>query len=214
MDDDQSFRSLGFDSLGGVRLRNRLRDLTGVDLPVTAVFDHPTPKVLAAHVADEVAGEVAEVTDRAPVSRPTRRAHRDHRHWACGSRRRGEPGRPVAPGHRATRRDLRFPPTGAGTPTGSTTGSAHPGTTYTRSGGSSTTPPSSTLGCSGSPRARHWPWTRSNGCSWRRPGRPWSGRHRPAVRPGRRDRCVHRDRAPRLRDQAEPDSRGGPWISS
>ncbi|GHH30771.1 polyketide synthase [Streptomyces rubradiris] len=68
MDDDQSFRSLGFDSLGGVRLRNRLRDLTGVDLPVTAVFDHPTPKVLAAHVADEVAGEVAEVTDRAPVS--------------------------------------------------------------------------------------------------------------------------------------------------
>ncbi|MCR6488765.1 SDR family NAD(P)-dependent oxidoreductase [Amycolatopsis sp. OK19-0408] len=57
MDDDQSFKSLGFDSLGGVRLRNRLRDLTGVDLPVTAVFDFPTPKVLAAHLSGEVAGE-------------------------------------------------------------------------------------------------------------------------------------------------------------
>ncbi|WP_433342978.1 type I polyketide synthase [Micromonospora sp. CA-111912] len=67
MDDDQSFKSLGFDSLGGVRLRNRLRDLTGVDLPVTAVFDHPTPRVLAAHLAGEMSGEVAEVTDRAPA---------------------------------------------------------------------------------------------------------------------------------------------------
>ncbi|MER6664357.1 SDR family NAD(P)-dependent oxidoreductase, partial [Amycolatopsis japonica] len=67
MDDDQSFKSLGFDSLGGVRLRNRLRDLTGVDLPVTAVFDFPTPKVLAAHLGGEVAGEVAGVPDRAPA---------------------------------------------------------------------------------------------------------------------------------------------------
>ena len=60
MDDDQSFKSLGFDSLGGVRLRNRLRDLTGVDLPVTAVFDFPTPKVLAARLA-------GEVTEKAPA---------------------------------------------------------------------------------------------------------------------------------------------------
>ncbi|RSM75236.1 beta-ketoacyl synthase [Amycolatopsis sp. WAC 01375] len=67
MDDDQSFKSLGFDSLGGVRLRNRLRDLTGVDLPVTAVFDFPTPKVLAARLGGEVADEVAEVPDRAPA---------------------------------------------------------------------------------------------------------------------------------------------------
>ncbi len=64
MDDDQSFKSLGFDSLGGVRLRNRLRDLTGVDLPVTAVFDHPTPRILAARLADQVTGEAAEVTVR------------------------------------------------------------------------------------------------------------------------------------------------------
>ncbi|WP_413790253.1 type I polyketide synthase [Streptomyces rubradiris] len=110
MDDDQSFRSLGFDSLGGVRLRNRLRDLTGVDLPVTAVFDHPTPKVLAAHVADEGGGRGGR-GDRSGSGVPgrPRRAHRDHRHGRAAARRRGEPGRPVAPGHRATRRDLRLP---------------------------------------------------------------------------------------------------------
>ncbi|MFF5077633.1 type I polyketide synthase [Actinoplanes sp. NPDC000266] len=57
MDDDQTFKSLGFDSLGGVRLRNRLRDLTGADLAVTAVFDHPTPRILAARLVDEAPGE-------------------------------------------------------------------------------------------------------------------------------------------------------------
>ncbi|MFE0178054.1 SDR family NAD(P)-dependent oxidoreductase, partial [Streptomyces sp. NPDC059002] len=66
VDGARSFKDAGFDSLISVELRNRLNAATGLQLPATLVFDHPTPDAVVAHIAGRVSGTAAPVAVQGP----------------------------------------------------------------------------------------------------------------------------------------------------
>ncbi|MFJ8677654.1 type I polyketide synthase [Streptomyces sp. NPDC093589] len=63
IDADRGLLELGFDSLTAVELRNQLGRATGLRLPATLLFDHPTTSAIAEHLA-------AQVTPAEPAAVP------------------------------------------------------------------------------------------------------------------------------------------------
>jgi len=56
VDTRRAFEEFGFDSLTAVELSMRLANASGLSLPSTVIFDHPTPEALAAHLRSQAEG--------------------------------------------------------------------------------------------------------------------------------------------------------------
>jgi len=70
LDGTATFGQLGLTSVGLLELHRRLQSATGVPLPTTFAFDHPTPDALRTHIASLIEdGEAQDVTVEETVAR-------------------------------------------------------------------------------------------------------------------------------------------------
>jgi acyl transferase domain-containing protein len=60
IDAERAFKELGLDSIAAVELRNRLTQASGLRLPTTLVFDHPTPAAVTQLLITEAGGAASE----------------------------------------------------------------------------------------------------------------------------------------------------------
>jgi acyl transferase domain-containing protein len=63
IDVERAFQDIGFESLTGVELRNRLKAVTGLALSRTLIFDFPTPSALADHLRQQLLHDDREDSD-------------------------------------------------------------------------------------------------------------------------------------------------------
>jgi len=61
VESERGFLELGMTSLTAVELRNRLAADLGLRLPITLIFDHPTPIALVRHVRTEIGSDAEQV---------------------------------------------------------------------------------------------------------------------------------------------------------
>ncbi|MFF1374655.1 beta-ketoacyl synthase N-terminal-like domain-containing protein [Streptomyces sp. NPDC058308] len=67
----RTFKTLGFDSMAAAELSERLGAATGLPLPATLTFDHPTPLAVATHLRSQLMGTGASLDGaRAPAGGP------------------------------------------------------------------------------------------------------------------------------------------------
>ncbi|WP_203690006.1 type I polyketide synthase [Streptomyces sp. SID12488] len=64
---DRGFVDLGVDSLASLDLQEKLLEATGVDLPSTLIFDHPTAAALADHLCAELGGTADDAVSAGPA---------------------------------------------------------------------------------------------------------------------------------------------------
>ncbi|WP_409185656.1 SDR family NAD(P)-dependent oxidoreductase [Amycolatopsis sp. VS8301801F10] len=71
---DRSFNEVGFDSLSATGFRNKLSLVTGLKLPVSLIFDYPTPRILSDFLVGELAPAEEAVAEETVTEQGVREA--------------------------------------------------------------------------------------------------------------------------------------------